>query len=205
MGCVCDRHEVGVCAERAGRGETKHPVAEGGEHARRRRPWARHLVHHVEVATHPCERTTPFDPATFGRVRVADADAEHQPPTVRFTEEGGAAREHLRLSRRDVGDPARDGKALARPERPPQVGEDVVGAAAFGEPERRVAHRLDRAHIGGDAIGQQFIEGERPRSDATECPPQGLVFSRHPRSLPRLRSPTRGRRRPARCGRRAHR
>ena len=153
-------------AQRALGGKPQHAVPQRRQHPGRRGAFLGRLVHHVQIGAHPCQRLVPLDPAADGRIRMPDADAEDQPVPRGLAQEGRAPREHLRLARADVRDAAGDRQAIARAQQPRQVRQHVVGAAAFGDPQRRIPGLLDRAHIPGDRRRGPFVEPEGPHTHA---------------------------------------
>jgi len=146
------------------------------------------VQHPVEVAAHRRERLV----VAGHHIRVPDADAEDEASVVGVVQHVRTRGQCLRLACPDVRDPAGDGDPLGRAEDDAAVGEDLL--VALGDPECRIAQRLD---LLGDITfprGGQPTQRTQPRPDPAQACTDGvpidttIIDVRHVPNIAHVRS-----------------
>ena len=128
-------------------GEAGHPRPERGQHDRRQvrlRSAPRRDVHRVEVRAHRRVGSLVVVAADPDERRVADADAEDEPPGPGLGQRPAAVGHRRRVAGPDVGDPAGDHQPFGGGKVDGAPAEDLLGQA-LAVPDRAVAEPLHLA------------------------------------------------------------
>ena len=171
-GNVLDRHEIGVGAVGALRGELQHLRPERGQHQRHgissngRRVLGG--VHRVEVRGHLRDRIGVIAAARLDAGGVAYADAQYEPVGISLAERFGAIGHGHGVTGVDVGDAGGEDGFRRIGKEQPGVSENVLAAQALRNPRRREVEALELAGGIDLFFGSHTLERKAPHADRTE-------------------------------------